>query len=80
MMLVLMQTLAASPDMILEQGKVYNLPPALAKRYIEAKAATAVLPGTPAAKKVTRIPSQPDPEDTPDVDMGDENLEEDDDE
>ncbi len=62
-MKVLMRTLAAGPERILHPGKVYNLPPEVAREFLDAKpVAFATL--APEGAKVTKLPSQPDPGDT----------------
>jgi hypothetical protein len=62
-----MVTSAASPVAVLDAGKVYDLPKALAKELCQANVSGgpyAVAVG--AHEKANRIPPQPDPEDVPD--------------
>jgi hypothetical protein len=80
-LLVKMLTNAASPAFVLEAGKVYNLPKALAQQFLrKTKHPVGRHPVTreeeftehgpfavtvPAGTKATRLPPQPDPEDVP---------------
>lgn len=70
-MKVRMRSLAASPERVLEAGKVYSLPNETAQPLLSGGFADRV----PDDVKAQRIPAQPDPEDTPeaqDVDEDDE--------
>ena len=68
-----MVTLAASPERVLEPGKVYNLPAAEAKELLAGK--YAVEPTDKELRKgVERIPPQPDPEDIDAPDLDDEDM------
>lgn len=60
-MVVEMLTTSASPDRVLEKGKAYSLPKAVAQEFLDG--GFAKLPSKKA--KVYPVPAQPDPEDTP---------------
>ncbi len=62
-MKVKMLTISASPDRIMHQDKVYNIPGDEANELIKTGHAVAAPDG-----KAERVPQQPDPEDTQDAD------------
>lgn len=66
-MLVEMLATAACPNFVFQAGKVYNIPRHLAERFIKGSNDLVYAREVSAATspKPTRIPSQPDPEDSP---------------
>jgi hypothetical protein len=72
-MKIKMRTTAASPERILEAGKVYNLPAAVAQPFLDGKFAEPYSGNKP----VQKLPLTPDPEEDPlNEDEDDEELDE----
>lgn len=80
MPLVKMLTTSATPERILEHGKVYNLPRALFKELLkgdpnDSRPYIEAIDHLPKGVKLSTIPSQPDPEDNAAVVTDDDYLE-----
>jgi len=63
-MKVLMRKTSATPDRILHAGHTYNLPPDEATALLIPSDSGPAAEAAPNAKKVDKVPPQPDPEDT----------------